>query len=301
MISILILGSEGFIGSHLVRYFKNNGYEVYGCDLVSTASCPYHYTKISKEMPEWETVFSGNHFSFCINASGSGNVNYSVTHPFTDFESNTLDTIRILESIRLYNPDCRYLHISSAAVYGNPALLPVTENASCDPLSPYGWHKLIAEQLCKEYNSIYKIPITIVRPFSIYGPGLKKQLFWDIYQQTLADGQEIALWGTGKESRDFIFIDDVMRCFHLILEHAAMNGEIYNLASGTETSIADAVNIFFKKMGLHPEVVFNKQVREGDPLNWKADISMIRSLGFDPAVSLDKGIESLVKWLKASL
>jgi nucleoside-diphosphate-sugar epimerase len=299
MLNILILGSEGFIGTHLVRYFKNIGYEVHGCDLASTASCTYHYARISKAMSQWETVFSGRGFSFCINASGSGNVNSSVMHPFTDFESNTLDTMRILEAIRLHNPNCRYLHISSAAVYGNPVLLPVEETAEVKPISPYGWHKLMAEMICREYNEIYGISIAIVRPFSIYGPGLRKQLFWDTYQKFLKNPSELSLWGTGDETRDFIYIDDVVHFFDLLLEKAPMQGECYNVGTGISTSIREAVQMLFKGIDCHPEIHFNGQNREGDPLYWQSSNKKMTDLGFIPAIDFITGAQQLANWLNS--
>ncbi len=294
---IIILGSEGFIGSHLVQHFNRLGYQVFGCDLVEKRSAFFTYFQIEKALLQWNSIFSEHQFDFCINAAGNGNVNYSVTHPFEDFESNTIDTIEILDSIRKYNPTCRYLHISSAAVYGNPATLPVNESAACNPVSPYGWHKLMAEQICKEYSAIYKLPVAIVRPFSIYGPGLKKQLFWDTYSKYKENPAGIELWGTGKESRDFIYIDDVVNCFELLLNKADMKGEVYNLASGNETLIRDAVDKLFMFFEQKPVVTFNNSTREGDPLNWQADISAITRLGFTPSVGLDAGIRKLADWL----
>ena len=197
MKKVIILGSEGFIGSHLVKHFLASGYQVAGCDLYEGISRGYAYFKVSRLSPEWEDVFSRETYDCCINAAGSGNVPYSMSHPFIDFEANTLDTIRVLEAIRRYIPTCRYLHLSSAAVYGNPGVLPVSEDASKHPLSPYGWHKWMAEQICREYHTVYHIAAAAVRPFSVYGPGLRKQLFWDIFQKLKADPATIEMWGTG--------------------------------------------------------------------------------------------------------
>lgn len=294
---ILILGSEGFIGNHLANFFIAGEFSVYGCGLSDHPSSSYTYYRMKRDKLQWDDIFSGQSFDYCINAAGSGNVSYSVSNPFEDFEANTFHTIGILDAIRKYNPACRYLHISSAAVYGNPEELPIKETASCNPISPYGWHKLMAEQLCKEYSQLFGLHIAVARPFSIYGAGLKKQIFWDIYHKYMANKNEIELWGTGKESRDFIFIDDVMASFYFILQHGAMNGEIYNIASGNETNIQDAVNIFFDHMPSRPVIKFNKQARKGDPINWKADTSKLKALGFTNSVSLENGVAKLAEWL----
>lgn len=295
---ILIIGSGGFIGSHLVEYFHGQGFDVYGCDIQEKRSGFFTYFRVEKSVAQWGSIFSQHIYDFCINAAGNGNVNYSVSHPFEDFESNTLDTAEILDAIRKYNPSCRYLHISSAAVYGNPLTLPVSESDPCKPLSPYGWHKWMAEQLCHEYVQVHHLSIAIVRPFSIYGPGLRKQLFWDTYQKYLSGKSAVELWGTGYESRDFIYIDDVVRCLHHIMTHAAMQGDMYNLASGQEITVSEAVSVMFRHLSVNPAIKFNNKVREGDPLNWRADITKLSELGFAATTSFEEGISKLATWLR---
>ena len=295
---ILILGSEGFIGSNLIKHFNKEGFQVYGCDLVDKPSAFFTYYQVEKSLLQWKNIFSQGQFDYCINAAGNGNVNFSLEKPFEDFQSNTLDTIQILEALRRFNPGCRYLHISSAAVYGNPVSLPVREDALCSPVSPYGWHKLMAEHACKEFSSIFDLPVAVVRPFSIYGPGLRKQLFWDVYQKFILNNGHVELWGSGEESRDFIYIDDVVRSFSLILSNAPMNGETYNIASGTEYTVREVVNKLFEYAGKKPLITFNQIAREGNPLNWRADIAAISSLGFSPSVHIDEGIRHLSEWLE---
>jgi nucleoside-diphosphate-sugar epimerase len=297
MKKVIVLGSEGFIGNNLVHHFKGKGYEVFGCDLFETSLDNYTYFKVSRLSPEWDEIFGEYIFDYCINAAGSGNVPYSVLHPFTDFEANTLDTIKVLDAIRRYSPACRYLHISSAAVYGNPDRLPVTEDTPLRPLSPYGWHKLMAEHLCTEYHTVYGIATAVARPFSVYGPGLKKQLFWDLFRKYLHHDGTVELWGTGTESRDFIYIADLTECFQRIIELAPMSGETYNVASGEETTISKAVEIFMARQANPPAIRFNGQVRKGDPLNWKADISRLTSLGFTAGTGLETGIGKIVDWM----
>ena len=297
---LLILGSEGFIGNHLVSYFISKNAEVYGCDLFDAPVLAYKYRKISRLSPELDEVFTSVAYDVCINAAGSGNVNYSMTHPFSDFEANCLDTIKVLDCIRRLQPGCRYIHISSAAVYGNPEKLPVQEQDRKTPLSPYGWHKLMAENLCSEYSSIYGLKTIAIRPFSVYGPGLRKQLFWDLYKKMeTVSGESIELWGTGRESRDFIFIDDVVSVVHLLIDKAPMEGEVYNVASGTEITIEEIAIAFCTFINSKASVVFNQQVRAGDPLNWKADISRIKTLGFVQQIHINEGISKLVQWIKS--
>jgi UDP-glucose 4-epimerase len=295
---ILIIGSEGFIGSNCVKYFTQIGYNVWGVDLFNQSTQAYKYNKISRLSDDLVEIIKSNQFDVLINASGSANVNYSMTHPFIDFESNCLDVIILLEGIRKYQNNCKYIHISSAAVYGNPIELPINEFAATNPLSPYGWHKLISENLCNEYSSVYGIQTVIVRPFSVYGPGLRKQLFWDLFQKIKSSNGIVELWGTGNESRDFIYIDDFVIAIHILIKNAKMNGDVFNLASGQETSIANAINLFINSYDSNVQFKFNGHVREGDPLNWKADISKLTTLGFNPSFNIKSGITKLANWLK---
>jgi len=274
------------------------GNTVYGLDLFEQPTQSYLYTKVSRLSPELEELFTKEEFEVVINASGSGNVPYSMTHPVIDFESNSLDTIRVLDTIRKYQPACRYIHISSAAVYGDPKQLPIHESDASMPLSPYGWHKLISEQLCNEYSSLYGIRLAVIRPFSVYGKGLKKQLFWDLFNKIAHSSGVIELHGTGNESRDFIHVEDMVKAIALTIEKGRMQGEIYNVASGEETTIQQAVQYFIETLRKPVEYKFNGRVRAGDPLNWRADISKLQSLGFTSSYTLRSGLAEVSVWLQ---
>jgi UDP-glucose 4-epimerase len=157
----------------------------------------------------------------------------------------------------------------------------------------------MSENICKEYHSVYQAKVAIVRPFSVYGPGLQKQLFWDLFTKCQkAVNNTIDLWGNGKESRDFIFIDDLMNAFDAVVSHANFQGEEYNVAAGVETSVAQAANFFVQLVDPKIKITFSQRDRLGDPQNWCADISRLRQLGFAPRVSFDDGIQKLMVWMK---
>lgn len=296
--NILILGSEGFIGKHLVEFYLNTSHQVIGCDLYEQPSKNYEYQKISRLSPELEGLFALKNFDVCINAAGSGNVSYSMTHPLIDFEANSLDVIKILEAIRMHAPTCKYLHVSSAAVYGSPDKLPISETNGKNPLSPYGWHKLIAENICNEYHQTYNIKIAIARPFSVFGPGLKKQLFWDLLQKYKKEKKPIEIWGTGLESRDFIYINDVIDSLNLIINKSSFSADVYNIASGKEFFIKDICELYFSIFDEKPTYFFNQKTRKGDPINWRANIDKINAFGFIPKVSIEEGLKNYIKWIK---
>ncbi len=200
-------------------------------------------------------------------------------------------------AIRKYNPTCKFINFSSAAVYGNPSKLPIAESFPAKPLSPYGFHKLQSEYLLTEYHKSLGLHTCSLRVFSAYGEGLKKQLFWDLYQKAQRN-DTVELFGTGQESRDFIYIKDLIRAVDLLIHHAPFEGDIFNVATGKETTIAEAARIFFSLYDPGKKFFFSGKAKIGDPNNWRADISALQSMGFQPTVTLEEGLNSYVKWLK---
>ena len=297
MSKYLILGSEGFIGKNTVTYFLHkNGIEVYGIDIQTNNSQDYNYFKIDPINVEYSTIMNKN-FDVVINCAGSGSVPMAMENPLQDFTYNCFDTARILNCIRLSKFSTKYIHISSAAVYGNCLNLPINESSELKPVSSYGWHKIIAENICKEYFDIYNLPISILRPFSVYGPGLKKQLFWDWRNKIKSGVNPILLMGTGNESRDFIYIKDLLFAIECIINNSTFIAEAYNVGSGIESTISLIANIFFKEFE-NVKYEFNGQVRPGDPIKWKADIGKLALLGFKSKYDLKSGMKELVHWMK---
>ena len=294
---LLIIGCKGFIGSYVVKYFSAKGDTIIGFDLFDPGDKEqYTYYKHDSTGITLREIFMLHHPDACINAGGNGSVPLSITDPKYDFESNVLFHSDILENIRQYKPDCKYIHMSSAAVYGNPVHLPISESGPVQPISPYGWHKYQAELICREYAHLYKIPAASLRVFSVYGPGLRKQLFWDTYQKS-KNYDPIQLFGTGRESRDFIYITDLVAAMDIILSGAVMEGQVINVSSGIETTIAEAIGIFTSLLNNH-KFVFTYRDNPGNPLNWRADISLLHSLGFTAKTDLQQGLNITVQWLK---
>jgi UDP-glucose 4-epimerase len=292
---ILVIGSEGFIGSHIRKFFSKLG-EVWGVDIVDSSQNK-RYHRLDFHDSNFDTIFERQQFDVCINASGNGSVPISINKPVFDFNLNVANTIKILDAIRVHNPECKFINMSSAAVYGNPSELPIKESLTLNPLSPYGWHKLYAEQICKEYYYLYNIKTINLRLFSVYGEGLRKQLFWDLFQKSLRFS-EVELFGSGRETRDFIYIDDLINAIHCVIDKGLFNGESVNIASGEETEIRKAAMIFCNEIDSNLIVKFNMVVRPGDPLNWQADIALIKSFGYKSQFTIEEGLRKVVKWLK---
>jgi UDP-glucose 4-epimerase len=294
---ILIIGSEGFIGKSASLYFSNLGYNVYNADIVNLNRENYFYLKT--DISNLDELFIKNDFCVCINASGSASVPNSFHKPNLDFEANVLNVHKILNVIRSYNINCKFINFSSAAVYGNPEINPIKESSNLNPISPYGFHKVLSESICKEFNEIYGINTISLRVFSVYGVGSRKQLFWDLYNKIESNNYGILeLLGTGCESRDFIFIDDLLDALYCIIKNAKFNGEAINIANGEEIFIKDAVSIFVQLYKPTIKIIFSNKSRTGDPSNWKADISLLKSMGYNNTHSLELGLSKYTKWLR---
>ncbi len=289
---ILIVGSKGFIGSHCILFF-NKKYETWGCDVL-TDYTEKNYFLIETLNPTYNTILQ-QQFDFCINCAGAASVSDSLKFPSRDYELNTHLVFRLLDSIRVSSPTCKFINISSAAVYGDPKSWPITEDSPLEPVSPYGVHKMLAEKICKEFTTYFSIGSCSIRIFSAYGPGLKKQIFWDLLQRA-KNNNVVKLFGTGEETRDYIFISDIVIGIETVIDKASFNGECYNLGSGKPYKIKDVAHIFFQCLGWKGELLFSGEKREGDPNYWEADIKKISELGFRKIIDLEVGIKKYIEW-----
>ena len=290
---ILIVGCNGFIGSKLLAYFSDRKYDVLGCAIQKLHSGTF---LLNADMSNLSEVFSAGNYDVCINASGSSTVNFSIQNEAKDHELNVLNVAKILEAIKLYQPQCKFINLSSAAVYGNPATLPIQESAATQPVSPYGKHKLLSEQLLKKYARQHRLNTLSLRIFSVYGNGLKKQLFWDIYQKS-KQSNTICLYGDGTETRDFIHSDDLMQAMEQLILHATFDGSAINVASGKESTIRHAAQLMLNALQPAAELVFSGEHNKADPQHWKADIAKLKAFGFTPQVPLEDGLKKYVTWL----
>jgi len=293
-LKLLVLGSDGFIGSNAVRYFKERGHLVHSADILIRHAADY--TPINPEFADFGRLFHNKPFDVCINATGAANVQFSFDHAAMDYTLNVSNVFHILEALRQFNPQCKFINFSSAAVYGSVEYLPIDEKHPIKPLSPYGLHKHYSELVCKEFFDHFGMQTLSLRAFSAYGPGLKKQLFWDVYQKALK-GKEIQLFGTGEESRDFIYIDDILQAIELLIAKAEFKGQTVNVANGVEVRIGDAVKRFLVQLGYDCTPTYSGQLKVGDPPNWCANIDMLRQHGYQQSVLLDEGLKKYSDWV----
>ncbi|NOT98961.1 MAG: NAD-dependent epimerase/dehydratase family protein, partial [Sideroxydans sp.] len=179
--NVLITGAAGFIGRHIALEFAKQGWHVIGLgrgdwvDSHESGLSAWHCSEVTLDA----LVQYAGKPDVIVHCAGGASVGFSVEQPAVDFDLTVKTTSNVLEYIRLYTPATRLVYPSSAAVYGQVKTLPIIETAHLNPVSPYGVHKLMAESLCQLYAKEFGLSVAMVRLFSIYGNGLRKQLLWD--------------------------------------------------------------------------------------------------------------------------
>ena len=303
--TVLITGVTGFIGRYVARQLALMGWTTIGIGTRPPENAPQqnltHYYQLALPSSELAAIIRHNEPQICIHCAGRASVALSVEDPAADFAVNADVTFSILNALRCWAPQCKVINLSSAAVYGNPQSLPIREDHTPRPISPYGFHKLVGEQLCSEFSTVYGLPTASLRVFSAYGPGLRRQVLWDICYKIITQNR-LNLSGTGNESRDFIHVLDVVNAIVAIATSELMNGDVYNLGTGQEVTILALAQTILEALdcdSIIPE--FDGVAPEGTPLNWQADITKLQSLGFSPSVPLDRGIKTFAYWCRAEL
>ena len=301
---VLITGASGFLGTHLGNHFQKFGWFVVGIDRKAPKQDSYIAKKhldqeffgdISDEV-FLKSIFEANRFDLCVHLAGPANVSYSIEHPAEDFRANTLPLLNLLETQRRLDCRVKTLLVSSAAVYGNPTRLPVLESDRIAPLSPYGFGKWHQEMLATQYCGLHQIPVCCARVFSTFGPGLRSLAVWEIAKRAMAGVPLV--YGVGDETRDFLYVADVAKALAHICTCADFSGEIFNVASGRETSIRELAGEIFKAVGLLAEPQFSLSGELGKPKRWCANVDKLTALGFSSDFSLESGLSQTVAWVR---
>lgn len=299
--TVLVTGGYGFIGRNVARHFAHAGWTVIGLGHGSWTREEWRKWGIS----EWHTAdvtldtlltYAGLP-DVIVHCAGSGSVGFSMMHPHQDFLRTVLSTSAVLEFVRIHSPKSRIVYPSSAGVYGVATTLPTQESAPLRPVSPYGVHKRMAEEMCLSYARSFDVSAAIVRLFSVYGKGLHKQLLWDACVKI--DQGENGFFGTGRETRDWLHIDDAASLLFSAKEYATTACPIVNGGAGEEVTVRSVLEELFSAFNRSDVPVFSGVTRSGDPTNYLADISLARGWGWQPKTSWREGVHQYAKWFKS--
>ncbi len=306
---ILITGGAGFQGSHLTESLLEKGHDVTilntHSDIISPNIAGFvddvtlvygsitDRTLIDKTVKGKDVVF---HLAANIN------VDQSLEDPYSFIECNVIGTHNVVEAVRQNN--IRMIHASTCEVYGDGHDLKegelLTESSALMANSPYAASKAAADRWCHAYYRSFNTDITIVRPFNIFGERQKSGAFGAVIaimvRRALA-GQKLLVFGDGSATRDFMHVSDLVRAYNLVLEHPELSGKAINFASGVDTSVKDIAEYIAKKLNVEIE---NGPARPGEVMRFPADISLAKSIGFEPQVSIWAGIDRYIEWAKTA-
>jgi UDP-glucose 4-epimerase len=303
--TVWITGANGFIGRHLAKALADDGHAVHGVGYGALEHAERQRlglrTWLSGEIDadNLDTLAASGLPSTIFHLAGGSSVGLSIAQPLEDFSRTVGSTERVLQWLRVTAPECRLIAASSAAVYGADHDGAISEDARLAPMSPYGRHKLMMEQLCESHATSFGSRSTVVRLFSVYGTHLRKQLPWDICSRLQNGGRELVLGGTGAELRDWTDVRDVVRLFAEINAHPQRETfAIINGGSGRGTTVAEIAGMLVENWGGGITLRYSGDVRAGDPFSLLADDARLRSLPFDWQIPVGRGIGDYVKWFK---
>ncbi len=301
---VLVTGTHGFLGRNTAKFFQTLDYKVIGIGLGKWDEGYHEAYGIDRWIEAAVTLDNLLNLDvspdIIIHCAGSGSVGYSFANPMNDFQMTVDSTVSILEYMKITGFAGKMIYPSSASVYGIKENFPIKETDTLDPISPYGYHKKIAKDLCKSYVVNYNLSVSIIRFFSIYGQELRKQLLWDACKKFSSAGGRVQFYGTGSEIRDWIHVDDAVK---LIYQATQSNTgyEIINGASGEGIETKKILYLLSSNFNVEHQIEFNGIVREGDPPCYIADISRAKALGWKPEIPIQVGIANYVIWFKNQL
>lgn len=300
--TVLITGAYGFIGRYVALEYAKKGFCVIGIGHSAWLKDEFKKWGITKfynddiNIENLKNISLENSIDVIIHCAGGSSVSLSFKYPEVDFKKTVNSTLSVLEFIRIYSNRTILIFLSSAAVYGETGLDNINEDTILNPVSPYGFNKKIAEEICQMYSRVYSIKIIILRLFSIYGNELKKQLLWDACNK-ISINKNI-FFGTGNEIRDWMHIKDLTKYILYAGTYLNERFAIYNIGSGKGESINKILKILFNKFGVNEEPVFNNIIDIGNPLKYVANVDKIKKWNIDRDIEIEKGIEDYVKWYK---
>lgn len=330
---VLVTGAAGFIGFHTIEKLLKCGLDVVGLDNINDYYSPqlkYNRLKQSGVLQEnikWFTLtesvknaryrfvrmnledkqqlfnlFQNENFDYVINLAAQAGVRYSIENPDVYIQSNIVGFHYVLEACRVYTVK-HLVHASSSSVYGENGKVPFSEGDRVDnPVSLYAATKKSNELAAHAYSELYKIPITCLRFFTVYGPWGRPDMAPMLFAKAISEGKTIKVFNNGDMYRDFTYVGDivngVVKTMMAVFE-AGVNYRVLNIGNGSPVNLMDFIK--------HMEANFQKEAlkdflpkQPGDVYQTYADASELKKVtGYKPEVSLEEGISDFVKWYKS--
>ena len=305
--SALVTGGAGFIGSHMVDRLLGEGYRVIIVDDLSTGKlknvsqdASFHHMSITQ--PSLLDVFNREKPDLVFHMAAQSSVSRSTRDPIMDSEVNVLGTLRLLEAARLTGVDKIIYSCTGGALYGDPEVVPCSDDALVTPISPYGMSKFVAEQYLDFYRRQYLVNYTSLRYGNVYGPRQDPQGeagVIAIFISAMLSGKRPVIFGDGNQERDFVAVGDVIEANIAAIERGG--GKCMNIATGQLTSVNRIFEILKEIIGFRWNAE-HAPARVGDVYRISLDASRaMEELGWTPSTSLEDGLSATVEHLRSSI
>jgi UDP-glucose 4-epimerase len=312
MSQVLVTGGAGFIGSHLTERLLAEGQAVTVLDNLSTGrreNVPSGAELVEADVGDREAVdstFARADFDAVFHIAGQASIRLSFAEPEVDLRTNVVGTVNVLRGC-IESGVPRLVNASSMTVYGEPEHVPTPEDVPCVPVSYYGVTKYAAERYAHvtAARADVELAVTSLRMFNVYGP---RQSIANPYQGVLAifignvlRREPITIHGDGEQTRDFVYVDDVVDAWLRVLADPSTGSSVLNVGSGRETSVNELADAVLGALGESRESweLRHEPAQLGDQRRAAADVSAMSALGWSPATPFAAGIERTVEWARA--
>lgn len=312
----LVTGCAGFIASGVCRRLLEAGHEVVGIDTLNDAYDPrlkhwrlkrlegrdrFTFAPIDiTDRAALATLFAGTRqppFAGVLNLAARAGVRQSVANPWVYQSTNVEGTLNLLDLCQKHGVR-RFVLASTSSLYGGHNAVPFREDADVTrPLSPYSASKLAAEALAYTYHHLFKIHVTSLRFFTVYGPAGRPDMSLFRFVRCIAEGDPIVVFGDGSQERDFTYVDDIARgvCAALALD----GHHTINLGSDRPHKLMAMIELIARLVGREPKIEYRPSHPADVPATW-ADITRAREiLNWTPETSFEEGIQAAVEWYRA--
>ncbi|MBC8062649.1 MAG: NAD-dependent epimerase [Clostridiaceae bacterium] len=332
MSKILVTGCAGFIGMHLAKRLLMDGYEVVGIDNLNNYYCvelKKHRTDILKAYSNYtlkvcglddkdaiENIFNDNQFDCVVNLAAQAGVRYSIENPRVYIDSNIVGFLNILECCRYHKIE-HLIYASSSSVYGANEKVPFSIHDNVDhPVSLYAATKKSNELMAHAYSSLYNLPVTGLRFFTVYGPYGRPDMAYFLFANAIKDEKTIKVFNYGRMKRDFTYIDDIVEGItRLILKGAPKPNDswnrltadpatsyapykLFNIGNNRPVELEYMISLMEKYMG-KKVIRENLPMQHGDvPITYADVDDLMEYINFKPKVSIEEGLQNFVRWFK---
>ncbi len=304
---VLVTGGGGFIGSHLVRGLLSEGYRVSVLDNFLTG----RRENLQEIADDIETIREADvrDLQSCMEAAKGvtavfhlaalASVPRSIEEPILSHEINLTGTLNMLQAAR-ENGVSRFIFSSSSAVYGDSPATPKKEDMEPDPLSPYALHKLAGEYYCRQYSALFGLMTASLRYFNVFGtrqdPESQYAAVIPIFMSAILEDEPVRIYGDGEQTRDFVYVGDVVKANLQALGAEGLNGQAMNIAGGEKVAVNGLLDALETVSGISTERIYTDP-RPGDIRHSEADISASAvHIGYEPAVGLEDGLQKTFEW-----